>query len=313
MKKITLSVFALSFGLVASLSAQEFSTQSGLVIDTTVGQVEFGGSCGGVLPNYENTSPSGNGGPSQSFEPVNAAFDCEMADDFVVPGSGQATVCQISIVGSYTQAPDPTALVILRLYEDAGGLPGNEIFFDFVNLATADPGFSGDITIETFEPPALNGGQKYWASVQLDMDFTPFGQFFWGTATDGNDDPYVFQNPGDGFATGCTSWGTGQSCGIAGGTGPDLMMSVSFEEFLSVSDFSNAQITAYPSPTSDLVYVRIPASLEVLEVSVFDLKGRNTGAVYSRGAVNLTGLSAGMYIISVKTSEGTLTQKVVKK
>jgi subtilisin-like proprotein convertase family protein len=58
------------------------------------------------------------------------------------------------------------------------------------------------------------------------MEFASGGQWFWSTASDGNGNPFAFQNPGDGFGSGCTSWGYG--CGVAGGTGPDLLMNVSF-------------------------------------------------------------------------------------
>lgn len=82
---------------------------------------------------------------------------------------------------------------------------------------------------------------------------------------------------------------------------------------LSVADNLASQIAIYPTPAVDVINIKTPASMEINEVSLFDIQGRNTGAVYTNGTVNVSGLSRGVYMLTVKTSEGTLTQKVVKK
>ncbi len=312
MKKITLLACVMLF-IGFQVATAQISKQSGEVVHTSLENVLLGSACDGILPNYQNINAAGNGGPSQSFEPANAAFDCEMADDFVVPGTGNAEVCQITIQGTYTLAPDPNGLVLFRIYEDNAGLPDNELFFDFVTLSTADPGATGTITVNPVGGPALTAGEKYWVSIQLDMDFDPFGQFFWSTATDGNDDPYVFQNPGDGFGTTCTSWASGMSCGIAGGTGPDLLMVVSFDEVLSVSENLKSQVSVYPVPSSDVINIKVPSTIEISDVIVYDLLGKNTGIVYNNGQIDISNLNRGVYMLTVKTAQGSITKKIVKK
>jgi len=317
MKKIT---FVITLGLLGlfTINGQTIVKESGSLPITTDPVFDGNstmGACLGVLPDYENVTPAGDGGPSQSFEPANAAFDSEMADDFVVPGSGQAIVCEVSIVGSYTAVPsNPGNLVLVRIYDDNGGMPDNELFFDFIPLSVADPSLTGNITVALSGAPALMGGTKYWISLQLDMDFTPEGQFFWSTATDGNDDPYVFQNPGDGFATGCTAWTSGQVCGIAGGTGPDLLMSISFNEALSIDDINlNQAVVLYPNPATDIINVRVNSGVEIINASLFDLLGKNTGVSLSNGTVDVSNLSRGVYMLTVNTNSGSITKKIVKK
>jgi hypothetical protein len=85
------------------------------------------------------------------------------------------------------------------------------------------------------------------------------------------------------------------------------------EQPLSVNDNLLAQVSIYPTPAIDVINIKTPASMEINEVLLFDLQGRNTGAVFSNGTVNVSGLSRGVYMLTVNTSEGTLTQKVVKK
>lgn len=92
------------------------------------------------------------------------------------------------------------------------------------------------------------------------------------------------------------------------------VMNVIGEEIpLSVSDNALQNISIFPIPAVDVLSINAPASLDINEVTLFDLQGRNTGAVYLNGTVDVSNLSRGVYMLAVKTSEGTLTQKIIKK
>lgn len=54
------------------------------------------------------------------------------------------------------------------------------------------------------------------------MDFDPYGE--WGRVTTSarSGAPAVYENPGDGFGTGCTTWATMQDCAAAFAPGSDL-------------------------------------------------------------------------------------------
>lgn len=189
-----------------------------------------GGVCGGTLANYTNSSDAGGGPPSQIFADF-PDFDCAGADDFIVPGAGMASVCQVDITGSGAAIPaDPGNLVRMTIYDDNAGVPGAVVHTeDFVGT-DVDPDADGIFSL-TPTTPDLMGGTLYWMSVQAVAEFGVSGQWFWQAADDTNDGPYQWQNPGGGFATPCTDWGDGAAvCGVGGGAGPDLMMDISFLE-----------------------------------------------------------------------------------
>src|SRR2546430_2127946 len=72
------------------------------------------------------------------------------------------------------------------------------------------------------------GAATHWVSVQSRQDLTPYGQWFWGTRCVGPNsacapatgNPAAFQNPGNGFGTGCTTWAVRTTC-IPTSIGPD--------------------------------------------------------------------------------------------
>jgi subtilisin-like proprotein convertase family protein len=231
-----------AFLTVPLLYGQTGSFSSGVATDsghsiknetrTMSGQVNYETSsfravaCDGVLADYTNSAAAGNGGPSQDFGPAFDNYDSEMADDFVMP-AGNNTICQIDIIGSGAGLPtNPANNVILRIYDDAAGLPGTLIFTESFLGSNVDGDGDGSFSLSPTGLPSLTGGATYWLSVQAQMEIANGGQWFWSTATDGNGNHFAFQNPGDGFLTGCTTWSN--SCAVAGGTGPDLLMNISF-------------------------------------------------------------------------------------
>jgi hypothetical protein len=189
--------------------------------------------CGSSLDSYVNMMPTGNGVPSQTFSAANAAFDSVAADDFVIPGVGLASVCEVTIIGSYTAAglpADPANTVVLNIHEDNGGEPGTVVFTESFLGTDVDPDGDATFTLALTGAPEFVGGTKYWMSVVTQMGFAVSGQFFWSSAEDGNGDAFLWQNPGDGFGSGCTAWETSAVCGVGNGDGPDLLMDISFLE-----------------------------------------------------------------------------------
>ncbi|MDC8004966.1 T9SS type A sorting domain-containing protein [Aureisphaera galaxeae] len=188
-----------------------------------------GDTCGGTIPDYENTSATGGGPPSQIF-PDFPDFDCEAVDDFIISGAQTAAMCEIAIIGSGTGIPvDPANTVELTVYTDNAGVPGSVVFTESFLGTDVDPDGDGIFTLTPTSLTALNPGVRYWVSVVPVMEFGVSGQWFWNSADDTNDDAALWQNPGGGFAT-CTTWDTFANCGVGGGLGPDLLMDISFIE-----------------------------------------------------------------------------------
>jgi hypothetical protein len=137
--------------------------------------------CGSSLDSYVNMMPTGNGVPSQTFSAANAAFDSVAADDFVIPGVGLASVCEVTIIGSYTAAglpADPANTVVLNIHEDNGGEPGTVVFTESFLGTDVDPDGDATFTLALTGAPEFVGGTKYWMSVVTQMGFAVSGQFF---------------------------------------------------------------------------------------------------------------------------------------
>lgn len=175
------------------------------------------GSCAN-LDVFNQVISTGNGAPSQDFEPSYSFFDVEAADDFTLPVA--TSLVSVSVVGTApTAAPDSFRVTIFR---DEGGKPGVIMYSEIF----VDPAFNATPTFDLSSCPVLNAG-TYWLSVQAIASFGTYGQWFWTTASDGVGQPWMVQNPAGGFVGGCTTWSNGMDCDFAGASGPGLMFSLS--------------------------------------------------------------------------------------
>ncbi|PQL89502.1 T9SS type A sorting domain-containing protein [Apibacter adventoris] len=77
------------------------------------------------------------------------------------------------------------------------------------------------------------------------------------------------------------------------------------------AETSNLKI--YPNPVIDVLKINTPSQIE--SVSIYDYSGNEVKKVSPviNKEVNLQGLSSGNYILTVKTSQGTITKKIIKK
>ncbi|MEO8286250.1 MAG: S-layer homology domain-containing protein [Chloroflexota bacterium] len=163
---------------------------------------------------YDNDS--GGNITSQDFDAANAAYTNQAADDFVVPAGQTWTVTGVDVSGQYSAA-GPAVGYNVYFYNNAGTLPGAVVA---TRLSQAYTG-GADPVITLATPVVLSAG-TYWVSVQARMDFTPGGQWYWQGRSVQAGSPAAWQNPGDGFATGCTTWGVKTVC-IPSQIGADQM------------------------------------------------------------------------------------------
>jgi hypothetical protein len=149
-----------------------------------------------------------NGRPAQNFEAAYDAYDCWGADDFTVPGGDVAwEVADIYCIGSNTAGIDaPTGTV--EFYTDGGGIPGT-LSCSSTSTNTGDG--SGGLVM-ALDTPCTLPAATYWVAVQVDLDYGTSGQWFWQSGDEIIDNVCLWQNPGDGFGTGCTTWGTIPTC-----------------------------------------------------------------------------------------------------
>lgn len=143
---------------------------------------------------------------SQDFEAANDQFDAQAADDFVVP-LGTWSIESVDVIGTY-QGTGIAASFHVYFYADAAGLPGALLESRLLQPYT---GAAGEASI-TLTPPVVLPVGTYWVSVQARQDFTPDGQWFWDNRATAAHSAAAWQNPGDGFGTGCTTWGVRTVC-----------------------------------------------------------------------------------------------------
>jgi hypothetical protein len=91
-------------------------------------------------------------------------------------------------------------------------------------VPTADTDGSLTLTLAPVCNLAVAG--TYWVVIQVNQDHAVNGQHFWSNRSVQSGNLSVWQNPGDGFGTGCTTWTDPITCGIGGGVSPDLLFSL---------------------------------------------------------------------------------------
>ena len=168
--------------------------------------------------------PAGTPGgvTSQDFEPSFDAFDTFTADDFVVPNGQTWNVTGVDVAGEYTAGGGPADSLNVIFYDNSGSnLPGN--------IVASRPGNSytgGANAVITLTSPVSLGQGTYWVAVQSRQDFTPFGQWFWDNRLVSASQGAAWQNPGDGFGTGCTTYTNKITCLDASQNGPDQLFRI---------------------------------------------------------------------------------------
>jgi hypothetical protein len=85
------------------------------------------------------------------------------------------------------------------------------------------------------------------------------------------------------------------------------------DSFLAVGDNLADLVSIYPNPATTRLNIDVPANIDILSVDLYDIVGKNTGVVLVNGAIDVSNLARGVYILNVTTDQGTLTQKVIKR
>jgi hypothetical protein len=146
---------------------------------------------------------------SQDFEAAYDSLDSFTADDFVVPSGENWTIDEVDIQGLYDNGSGPAVGFHVFIYQDAAGLPGTNVYTGLSQAYTS----ADDVNfVITLSPSAVLTPGTYWISVQARMDFALGGQFDWQDRSILANTAGAWQNPGDGFGTGCVTWGMKTTC-----------------------------------------------------------------------------------------------------
>ena len=169
---------------------------------------------GGVLwDQYNNPAtepPVGIG--SQDFEPTLNTLDDQAADDFALatpPPGINIYITAVRVMGEYSQGGGPASSFNVYFYNNGtGNLPGT-LIGAYLNLSYT--GTPPDFTINLPHPIPVGPG-THWVSVQARQDFNTNGQWFWHNRTIQSNAGAAWQNPDDGYGTGCITWNRKNAC-----------------------------------------------------------------------------------------------------
>jgi hypothetical protein len=155
---------------------------------------------------FNNLSEASQGVVSQNFSDQNA-LDAQGADDFTLHKR-----CRVSVVGIDGMVFNGVATsYTVSFYKDKAGHPGRVVATMTSDIVDpCPPRVVCDTAITLPHAVTLKRGGG-WVSVQADLDFAE-GQFVWLTALTQRGDAALWENPGDGWGTGCTTWTDLQSC-----------------------------------------------------------------------------------------------------
>jgi hypothetical protein len=157
---------------------------------------------------------------SQNFESEFASYDSAAADDFTLTRS--ATVTDVNVVGQYFSGPGPADSFDVIFYKSCHGhtwwRPCRVLEWEhFVNTYQE---YENMVGIHLPHPPKLKPG-TYWVSVVANMNFAVGGEWGWENQREVSGQPAVWQNPGGGMGTGCSTWTPENLC-IADGVGDHM-------------------------------------------------------------------------------------------
>lgn len=187
------------------------------------------------------------GDSSQDFETSFDGFDDFAADDFVVPAATAWSLTQVFVGGQYFNGVGPAPSVNVWVYPDATGAPGATATCTYTGVApTTDT--AGDLTLDLPSACVLAEG-TYWLVVQARMDFSAGGEWGWRTTNTNTaiGTAAKWQNPGNSFGTGCTTWTNHQTC-IPGSAGADYLFKLTGSTIAAVPTTATT-VSGAPNPS----------------------------------------------------------------
>lgn len=202
------------------------------------------------------------------------------------------------------------AFVDVYIYADAGGQPGavvtSELGFipNFQTVVGANFGFDvWELELDITDVPLAGqtgSTTTYW--IGLSVEATDASNLFWENSTAG---VIGFEEAYDD--------GLGGGFVIQAGLEGVYTFEGDCTPILGVGDNLADLINIYPNPATTRINIDVPANIEITDVALYDVLGKNTGATLINGTIDVTNLSRGVYILNVKSTQGTLTQKVIKR
>lgn len=95
-----------------------------------------------------------------------------------------------------------------------------------------------------------------------------------------------------------------------------VVFDIYVNETLGTSDVASTQFSVYPNPATNVINIANADNALVNGVEIVDINGRTVKTVnfnnVSEAQINISDLSAGMYLMNISSDKGTTTKKIVK-
>jgi hypothetical protein len=262
---------------------------------------------------------------AQNFEAGLEAYDNEMADDFTVPAGFEWLLEELVFYGIYyncgtTGLPPcgPTDSWDVTIYANTGGMPGAVVAgpYNIVATQVLDT-LNQYFFVLTFPAGVVVTEGSYWVGATANMSFSAAGQIGIGDNDILHGSMAMWQNPGDGFLTGCSSWGVAQTCF---GAAPPGMTDYSWQLYgdsqITCDDIRTFQARCNPAGS-------IQARLTMTdnshggEMVVFSIDGDPypatiSGAGGTVAQLNVPGIGAGPHTVDLADPAGCTTPVEVR-
>jgi len=154
-----LFIFSLSIVAYSQNSPESSPEISPRVGNSQSYQINFDGN---VL--YDQTfaiSGEGEALNSQQNDPPFTDFDCQGADDFVVPELEKWEITEVVAIGNYYNGSGTALDFNIYFYEDSAGVPKTQPLISYEDQAFSADTINGIFTVNLSEAAVLQPG-KYW-------------------------------------------------------------------------------------------------------------------------------------------------------
>lgn len=134
------------------------------------------------------------------------------------------------------------------------------------------------------------------------------------------DETLLGENVGDGYGYSIILNSTGNTLAVGipfhDGDGKDngQVRVYSTESILSVGNFNKRILSIYPNPTKGKVMFDMVDGLEVREIGIIDISGKQIFKIIDKDTkeIDISGFTRGVYLIRFETNQGIINSKIIK-
>jgi hypothetical protein len=86
-----------------------------------------------------------------------------------------------------------------------------------------------------------------------------------------------------------------------------------FTSVLSSSEFTKFDFSIYPNPVTNILNISNPNNFEIKNLSIIDINGRVVKNQSDLSQINVSDLNAGVYFVTIESTDGKTTKKFIKQ